>query len=212
MHSPTRNSWSERYVAAGTFLLLVSVSLNVILARRVWSFTHPRSIRSAESPLKAGTIVPSLAVKRMDGQPNLISYQSSKQSTVLYILTPSCSWCARNMDSFKTLLNKEGGQYRFIGLSLSEDRLAEYVARNELKLPIYSGLSPDAVKTYKLGSTPQTIVISPEGKVLQNWVGAYAGDQKSRVEAFFDITLPALRELPKAEDKSIAVPVTQSVN
>ena len=62
-----------------------------------------------------------------------------------------------------------------------------------------SGLSPETLKTYKLGSTPQTIVISPEGKVLQDWVGAYVGDQKSQVEAFFQVTLPGLRELPKAE-------------
>jgi hypothetical protein len=52
------------------------------------------------------------------------------------------------------------------------------------------------VKNYKLGSTPQTIVISPEAKVLQDWIGAYVGDQKSQVEAFFHVSLPGLRELP----------------
>ena len=103
------------------------------------------------------------------------------------------------MDNFKTLLSKESGEYRFIGLSLSEDNLAEYVAKNDLNVPVYSGLSPEMLRTYKLGSTPQTIVISPEGKVLQDWAGAYVGDQKSQVEAFFHVNLPGLRELPKAE-------------
>jgi len=103
------------------------------------------------------------------------------------------------MDNFKRLLDTEGGHYRFIGLSLSEEAVAEYVAKNGMKLPVYSGLSPETLKTYKLGSTPQTIVISPEGKVLQDWVGAYVGDQKSQVEAFFRVSLPGLRELPKAE-------------
>jgi hypothetical protein len=58
---------------------------------------------------------------------------------------------------------------------------------------------PETLKAYKLRSTPQTIVVSPEGKVLQNWVGAYVGGQKSQVEAFFHVSLPGLRELPKAE-------------
>ena len=97
------------------------------------------------------------------------------------------------MDDFKTVLDKERGQYRFIGLSLSDEALQEYVAKNDLKLPVYSGLSPETLKTYKLGSTPQTIVISPEGKVLQNWAGAYVGDQKTQVEAFFRVSLPGIR-------------------
>jgi len=97
------------------------------------------------------------------------------------------------MDNLKTLLSKEAGEYRFIGVSLSEQSLAEYVAKNDLKLPVYSGLSPGTLMTYKLGSTPQTIVISSEGKVLQDWAGAYIGDQKSQVEAFFHVTLPGIR-------------------
>jgi hypothetical protein len=103
------------------------------------------------------------------------------------------------MDNLKTLMAKKAGEYRFIGVSLSEQGLAEYVAKNDLKLPIYSGLSPETLKTYKLRSTPQTIVISPEGKVLQDWAGAYVGEQKSQVEGAFHVSLPGLRELPKAE-------------
>jgi len=135
----------------------------------------------------------------LGGQQELISYQRTTEPTVLYVFTPPCVWCARNIDSFKTLTNKESVQYRFIGISLSEQGLAEYVAKNDLKLPVYSGLSPETVKTYKLGSTPQTIVISPEGKVLEDWAGAYVGDQKSQVEAFFHVSLPGIRELPEVE-------------
>jgi len=179
--------------------LVVSVTLNVLLAHRLRNFTYPQAARIAKYQLKVGTTVPPISAKRVDGQPGVISYQGLEQSTVLYVFTPPCSWCARNLDNFKRLVDKESDQYRFVGLSLSEEALAEYVTKNELKLPIYSGLSPESTKSYKLGSTPQTIVISPEGKVLQNWVGAYVGDQKSQVEAFFHVSLPGLRELPKGE-------------
>src|SRR5712692_7588251 len=100
---------------------------------------------------------------------------------------------------FQNPTGQRGGRYRFIGVSLSQETLAEYVAKNDLKLPVYSGLSPETLKTYKLGSTPQTIVISPEGRVLQNWAGAYVGEQKAQVEAFFHVSLPGLRKLPKGE-------------
>jgi peroxiredoxin len=195
----TANRRSQIAMIAIFVALSVSVTLNVLLARRVRSLTDARWGSMAKSLLKVGATVPPIAAKRLDGQPGVVSYQGAEQSTVLYIFTPPCSWCARNMDNLKTLLDKERGHYRFVGLSLSDEALREYVAKNELKLPVYSGLSGETVKTYKLGSTPQTIVISREGKVLQDWVGAYVGDQKSQIEAFFHVTLPGLRELPKAE-------------
>ena len=188
-----------RVWTATILLLVASVALNVILARRVQSFTHSQSVKASEMLLKVGILVPPITAKRLDGQQEVISYQGTNQPTVLYIFTPPCSWCARNVDNLKTLLDKERGQYHFIGLSLSENTLAEYVAKNDLKLPVYSGLSPETLKAYKLGSTPQTIVVSPDGRVLQNWAGAYVGDQKSQIEAFFHVSLPGLRELPKAE-------------
>ena len=108
------------------------------------------------------------------------------------------------MDNFKTLLGKESGEYRFVGLSLSADALPEYVSKNDLKLPVYSGLSNGTKAAYKLSGTPQTIVISPEGRVLQNWMGAYVGKQKDEIEAYFGVTLPGLKEVPKAESAAAA--------
>jgi peroxiredoxin len=195
----TPRSASRGALAACTIALVVSVALNVLLAHKVRSLTDARSARIAEQQLKVGTTAPPITAKRLDGQEETISYEQVKQTTVLYIFTPPCTWCARNMDNLKTLLDKETDHYRFIGLSLSADALPEYVAKNDLKLPVYSGLSPETLKTYKLGGTPQTIVISPEGKVLQDWVGAWVGDQQKQVEAYFHVTLPGLRELPKAE-------------
>jgi hypothetical protein len=189
--TPRRSSRTA--LAAVVAALAMSVTLNVLLAHRVRSLTYARSATMAEYQLKVGTAVPPLAVKRLGGQQEVVSYHEVNQSTVLYVFTPPCSWCARNMDNFKMLLRKESGEYRFIGLSLSEDTLAEYVATNDLKLPVYSGLSIDTKAAYKLSGTPQTIVVSPEGRVLQNWMGAYVGDQKSQIEAFFHVTLPGVR-------------------
>jgi hypothetical protein len=37
------------------------------------------------------------------------------------VFTPQCSWCLRNLDNFKTLVESDKAQYGVIGLSLSED-------------------------------------------------------------------------------------------
>jgi peroxiredoxin len=199
---------SRALLASCTVALVVSVALNVVLAHRVRTITGAQSARIAERLLSVGTSVPAITAKRLDGQEETISYGGANQATVLYVFTPPCTWCARNVDNFKTLISKDGGQYRLIGLSLSDQGLAEYVSKNELKLPVYSGLSEETKRAYKLSGTPETIVVSPEGKVLQNWMGAYVGDQQKQVEAFFQVKLPGLRDLPKqvANDNGQAAP------
>jgi hypothetical protein len=97
------------------------------------------------------------------------------------------------------MISKESAQYRFVGLSLSDTGLTEYVTKNELEFPIYAGLSPETIKSYKLGGTPQTIVISPEGKVLQDWAGAYGQIHvKERFNLIF-LLADGLKELPVAK-------------
>jgi peroxiredoxin len=190
-------------LTAVALALMVSVTLNVLLGHRLQTLNRARSARRAELLLKIGTTVPPILAKRL-GAPHeeVISYQGVNQPTVLYVFTPPCSWCERNLDNFRTLFEEERGQYRFIALSLSKEGLAEYVTRNELKLSVYSGVSTETKEAYKLGGTPQTIVISPDGRVLQNWMGAYVGEQKTQVETFFRVTLPGLRELPKAQGQT----------
>jgi hypothetical protein len=176
--------------------LVVSVAINVLLAHKVRGMAYASSARMSEYQLKPGIRVPPITASLLGGEEETISFGSADRPTVLYFFAPTCTWCARNMGNLKMLVDQENGKYRFIGLSLSEEGLAEYVSKNELKLPVYFGLSTEARKAYKLTGTPQTIVISPEGKVLQNWMGAYVGEQQSQVEAFFHVSLPGLRPAP----------------
>lgn len=126
-------------------VLLASVALNVTPAYRVRAFAYGRNAAPAHE-LKVGTAVPSIEPKRLVGRQESISYGSTNQSTVLYVVAPGCIWCARNMDNFKTLLKREGDDYRFVALSLSDEGLAEYVQKNGLQLPVYSGPSNETKK------------------------------------------------------------------
>jgi peroxiredoxin len=204
-HNPPRSA-----VLVMAAMLIFSIALNVLLARKVRGFE--RTIASKPS-LTVGALVPPITAKRLNGHIENISYELGSQPTVLYVFRPGCTWCARNFDNFKALLQKEN-QYRVIGLSLSEEGLAEYVRSNSIQLPVYSGLSSETRKTYGLSGTPQTIVVSPEGKVLQNWIGAWVGKNQEEIEAYFHVKLSGLRDLPTPEDahssQSSQVPWLQS--
>lgn len=143
-------------------------------------------------PLQVGDSVAPLKVSNLDGQQEVISYQDNEQAVVLYVFTPSCIWCTRNLDNIRALVLNKRNSYRFVGVSLVDEGVKDYVSKNNLSLPVYSALSEETKQEYKFGSTPQTLVISPNGKVLQNWEGAYTGQQQSEIERFFDVTLPGL--------------------
>jgi hypothetical protein len=80
--------------------------------------------------------------------------------------------------------------YRVLGISLSSDGLAEFVARHNLNFPTYTGVSAEGARFYHLRVTPEVIVISPAGRVLASWRGAFVDRTKSDIEQFFSIRLP----------------------
>ena len=89
-------------------------------------------------------------------------------------------------------MEKVSGRYRIVGISLTQEGLSDFVASHGMTFPVYSGLSPSMIKTYRLGSTPETIVVSPKGVVLGSWNGAYVGGTKAAVERFSQSVFPIL--------------------
>jgi peroxiredoxin len=170
-------------------LLAVSLGANVYLARRLFS-PPPQG----PPPLAKGTTVSPLTATRLDGQPQTLSYAEKK--TVLYVFTPSCPWCKRNLPNIKHLVATRGAEYRFIGISLEAEGLSSYVTEHQLPFPVYTNVSQEQRDAYHLGGVPQTLVISERGTVMQNWFGAYVDAQQAEIEKFFDVRLPGLGAPP----------------
>ena len=176
-----------------SLLLGASLGLNLLLARRVRQFETRIDGKLFHEQLQIGALVPPIIAKDLDGRSATITYTGNTRPTVLYIFTPQCGWCARNSDNFKALLQVRDQDNRFIALSLSEIGLQEYVRDKQLTVPVFAGLSSEMISAYKLGGTPQTLVISREGRVVKNWQGAWIGKQKSDIDDFFHVTLPGIQ-------------------
>lgn len=179
---------------ADILLLLVligSLSLNVYLG---WKVRHVEPTSNFQSivRIEPGAKVMPLRAVGMDDQPHLISYNDVNKPTVFYVIAPSCVWCELNRENIDQLARLKGNDFRFVGLSLAVSGLKAYLGQHNLSFPVYTVLDSETIKAFGLGATPQTIVISPDGKVLKNWTGAYREQSQREVEEYFHLSLPGL--------------------
>jgi len=134
------------------------------------------------------TIVDSINVRGLDGKEEIIKLRGQKKATVIYVFVPTCSSSVRNLENIKKMVTMRGKSYRFLGLSIHLAGLQEFIDANKPDFPIYLNASGNVLQL-GLGSVPQTIVISPGGRILKSWVGAYGENLKSEVEKYFNVRL-----------------------
>ncbi len=185
-----------------TVLLSISACLNIFLASKVRELTDSLIYIKGESSLKIGEKVPAISAKNLDGNTVTIAYDGRRKPLILYVFTPQCKWCYKNLQNVQTLANELHEKFDFVGLSLSTDQLKEYVTQHDLDFPVITDLPITTIQAYKLGGTPQTIVVSPDGEVLKNWVGAYQESMQKEVEDYFNIQMPGIIDTErKVNDK-----------
>ncbi|HJT26986.1 MAG TPA: hypothetical protein VJ784_06190 [Pyrinomonadaceae bacterium] len=181
----------HRFQILTVFLLVISVALNVALARRNKGLSTALLSIKTEQSLPAGSALPPIEAFDLAHNLHVLKYDAVTSPTVFYIFSPQCGWCAKNASNLRILSERIKGRYRIIGLSLSSAGVDEYVAQQGMDFPIYTNPSPQSVAAYRLGGTPTTIVVSADGKLLREWKGAYMGDAKREIEEYFGVSFPA---------------------
>jgi hypothetical protein len=176
-------------------VLLGSVVLNVALG---FALQHARATHEPGPGIHGPDVGKTLAIlpaKDMLGSPVAIDLSSSSPLTILYLYSPTCHWCAQNLENIRHLSRtiRNRGTARIIGISFDEQGLKEYVSRSEFGFPTYTSVSAQTRQEYSLFSTPTTLVVK-NGEILKDWRGAYSGDLQHEVEEFFQLQLPGLTQ------------------
>jgi len=175
-----RRSW----LIAAVLMLCVSASLNVYLLKRAQQLAH--MVNSSQG-IPIGTVMPPIRVVRPDGQESVITYADARRGTILYVFSPSCASCIHNEPSIRSLSSQTVGLYRSIGLLLSAP--ADRGSGAALGISTFV-VSADSIRLFNLGTTPETIVISPDGLVQGVWRGTFSGIIHDEVERFFNVRIP----------------------
>ena len=169
-------------------LLTVSAGVNISLAREL------RALKSTtRGGLAVGSMVPPIDAVTLDGRRTRIDFVTA-QPTVLYYFSPTCGWCERNWTNVRHLIDEAATRFRFVGISTTAD-VAGFLEERDVDLNVVTGLHEEAIRGWRLGGTPHTIVVSPAGKVIGSWAGAYSGTIGREVEQFFGVKLPGLSRM-----------------
>lgn len=183
---------SKYYLLITVILLAISTFVNAMLAVQLRTANTKLAKNEYESNLQPGERVPYLEALDLGGQPTTIRFSEIDRPTVLYIFSPSCGWCKKNVENIRTLAEGKSGEFDFIGISVSSEGLDEYVSENKWNFNVLRDVSDITRNSLKIGGTPQTIVLSKNGEVLKSWRGAYMSTVKDDVENFFGIRLPGI--------------------
>lgn len=180
-------------VAVGGICLLLSAGLNVALAMRLSAQRALLESGGAERQEMLGRQMQPLEAADPSGRPVRVEFGSDGRPTVLYAFRPGCLWCERNHEALLALHAKAADRYRFVGLSLESNGLAEYLERFPLPFEVVTDLDAATVESYKLGGTPRTLIVNPEGVIEENFVGAWTARMGVLVGARFGVDLPAVK-------------------
>jgi hypothetical protein len=173
-------------VAASLAVLAVSVSVNAFQAKRIQSLLSNGS--------SIGRIAPMVAGIGPTGLPVSVS-AAAAIPTVFYYFDPVCSWCERNWANIRTLSREQHGRYRLIGLS--DKRVdASYLAQRGLDLQVVGGIDARTRAAFGLRGTPHTVMVSSDGIITHDWVGAFTPVLQRRIEDVFQLALPGLVSRP----------------
>lgn len=188
-----------RHIVALGVLLLLSVAINVTGYQRQVELTKRLDDLAARQTASANGLIrnpgdpaPKWSVRSLTGASVSIDPAAAKTATVVYVFTPTCAWCLKNLANIRTVADAARGRWRMVGVSLREQALEEYLQANPM--PFEVTVSPDweTQVAYGLGATPMTFVIGSDGVVQKTWRGAFTGEVAIEVAEYFNVQLPGI--------------------
>lgn len=181
-------------------LFAVSLVFNVLNYRRIEK-PRPGKIPPIDHRQGATQSVSPLLLRDIHGNALVVDWASAAKPTVLFVLSPDCSWCAANMPNLRYLFTARETSHRFIGISITTVGLAEFVSAYRVPFPVYIGPARETIRELGLGVVPQTLVIATDGTILAKWEGAYDTKLLPRIESFFAIRgMPGVPSAVKPAD------------
>jgi peroxiredoxin len=175
----------------------LSILANALLVTSIVRLDRRLPSTANKPKLERGMLMPPLEAVDLNGRTVSIAMNQGRP-TLLYVFGVDCVWSTRNVTNIRALTTAVRDQYAIVGIALDDlplDRLKAYVDEQRLGFDVYSHVPSALAASYALRSSPQTLIIGPDGRLEERWVGAYQFGVQRTVETRFAIALPGLSKL-----------------
>jgi len=165
---------------AGAILVVVNVRLrsgNLDLSTRMEGYVRLLS-------LEAGMELEPLHGLDRSGREMFVDTAADTGPVLVLSFAPTCQYCAENWPNWDALLSSQharNGETVLVDVSgeVGDDYLREHDVGT---LPVLSKLSIRTVATYRLGVTPQTVILN-DGMVQGSWTGVMTATDVARADS-----------------------------
>jgi peroxiredoxin len=173
------------YALLACCLLLLGINLALLYQNRALKaqLSAPPSGLEAEP----GAPVPDLKGYDISGNPLTISYAQDSRKVLVFVFSPTCSFCVENWPKWWDVmpaLNRQA--VRPVAVDVTASSTQAFLAEHRLTdMPVMLQVDPVSRVRYRLQITPQTILVDTAGRIEKVWSGvlddAALADLKKRV-------------------------------
>jgi thiol-disulfide isomerase/thioredoxin len=123
-----------------------------------------------------GKAAPEIRLDMLEGGPFQLSEHRGKVVIIDFWAT-WCGWCMQSMPEIATMVEEFDGRAELFPINQQEDKKTIAAALERLKLPPHTALDVDGAASEHFGVTaiPQTVIVGPDGKVTNVFVGGGPG-------------------------------------
>ena len=150
---------------------------NVALQRRVTLLTKEnRDLVSSQAPA-IGSFIRRVQGHDLSNQEISIDFSSQPKQTLLLVFSPMCRFCAENWPNWQKLLQSAPGANVVFADTSGEADLG-YLQKVGISPPVQVvRIGTQTKLSYKLSTTPTTVLLGSGGRVEEAWVGVLSGDE-----------------------------------
>jgi thioredoxin-related protein len=184
VHEKKVKTRTERLAHFALIALIVAVATNVAIGLTL----KDRLDRLRPAPaVEPGSLLTEITGTDVAGKNRTVQL-AGMRPTILYVSRRGCGWCERNHRNLKAIGLQASARFRILELSPAGIGPSGSPAFGVERL----GVSEDLLQRIGARGTPYMVLLSPEGRVIDSWIGAFGPRTAPSVARTLQVELPGL--------------------
>ena len=177
----TLAEWST-HVALVALIIAIATNVGIALTLKA----RLDALRPVAA-VKTGTAITEITGKDPSGATQTIQLAGSRP-TLLYVSKKGCAWCQRNERNVHAIGLQASTRFRILELSPDGVGPSGSKALGVERLIV----TEDVLQRIGTRGTPYTLLLSPDGRVIDSWIGAFGAQTAPSVARALQVELPGL--------------------